>query len=994
LVTALFAKAVQRNILQGLIAPSFRFTIRLPKIQSVAAEVPQERRPMQRVILASVLILASSVAASPQTKSPVAPADYGQWESFTREFPGRPDNGIVLSPDGKWLAYVIVRSNRNNELRITNIADGAAKVAAFGTQPVFSSDSRWVAYSVGYSEAQEEKMRKEKKPVHRKLGLLNLATGEQTVAEDIDSFNFSPTGTYLAMRHYPPEKKDKPDAATPNEADEIQSSTLIVRQLSTGHESSFANVSEYGWQDQEKHGTLLAFAINAEDRAGNGVQLFDSQTGNLRALDSAASLYRGLAWRKDSSDLAVLKSESNSKYDNPLYLALAWTNLAEKKDPARIYDPSKDAKFPTDMRTVPFRKPEWSQDGSIVFIGMAKWEKEESHPKKAAKSADGDKTADAKEEEEPAAVEVWHWRDAEVLPFQKFRAKTDAERNMVAAWHLDSGNLVQLGHDLTEEVNPLKNQKFAYAKNWSSYAMERSIGRPAADLYLINIADGTRTKVETRLPYDYYVEESPGGRYLLFVLDDNYYAVNVATEAVVNITKGVKTSFVDRGSDETVRQKPPFGVAGWTKDDASVILEDEFDLWQVAPDGSKATRLTDGSADQIRHRYVKLDRDEEFIDTEKPLYLSLFGVWSKKSGYAKLTLSASGTPAEEHLIWADKSVNRLAKAKDADVYGYTSETFVESPNFYVAGSDLKNSKPVTHTNSFQDKYAWGREELIEYKNSRGQRLQGALYYPAGYEPGKKYPMIVYMYEKLSDGLHHYSAPSERDYYNAAAVGSHGYLLLEPDIVFKAREPGVSVVDCVTAAVKKVIQMGVVDPKAVGVMGHSWGGFDSVYLATHTTNFFAAGVAGAPITDLVSNYGNHHWSIGIAETDHIETGQQRMEVPLYEDLPAYIRNSAVFNVQNMTTPLLIEVGDSDGTVFFHQGVELYNIARRAKKNVVLIEYAGEDHGLRKKPDQIDYHRRIFAWFDHYLKNETAATWITNGESYLDREEELKALKARE
>ena len=162
-------------------------------------------------------------------------------------------------------------------------------------------------------------------------------------------------------------------------------------------------------------------------------------------------------------------------------------------------------------------------------------------------------------------------------------------------------------------------------------------------------------------------------------------------------------------------------------------------------------------------------------------------------------------------------------------------------------------------------------------------------------------------------------------------------------------------------------MGAVDPKRVGVVGHSWGGFDTAFLATHTNGVFAAAVAGAPITDLVSNYGNHHWSSGIAETDHIETGQQRMEVPLYEDLPDYIANSAVFNVQNMTVPLLIEVGDADGTVFWHQGVELYNIARRAKKNVVMLVYNGEDHGLRQKKNQVDYQHRILEWFGHYLKD---------------------------
>ncbi len=276
---------------------------------------------------------------------------------------------------------------------------------------------------------------------------------------------------------------------------------------------------------------------------------------------------------------------------------------------------------------------------------------------------------------------------------------------------------------------------------------------------------------------------------------------------------------------------------------------------------------------------------------------------------------------------------------------------------------------------------------MEYQTPKGVRLQGALYYPAGYESGKKYPMVVYMYEKLSDNLHHFSAPTEREYYNPAAITDHGYFLLMPDIVFRPREPGLSVAECVGAAVKKVLSAGNVDPKKIGIVGHSWGGFDTAFLATHT-NLFAAAVAGAPITDLVSNYGNHHWGSGIAETDHIETGQQRMEVPIYEDLQAYIRNSAIFNVQNMTTPLLIEVGDADGTVFFHQGVELYNIARRAGKEVVLISYAGEDHGLSKKADQVDYQRRIFAWFGHYLKGETAQNWIANGETYLDHQKALK------
>jgi hypothetical protein len=142
---------------------------------------------------------------------------------------------------------------------------------------------------------------------------------------------------------------------------------------------------------------------------------------------------------------------------------------------------------------------------------------------------------------------------------------------------------------------------------------------------------------------------------------------------------------------------------------------------------------------------------------------------------------------------------------------------------------------------------------------------------------------------------------------------------------------------------------------------------------------------------VSNYDNFHWNNGIAETDHIDTGQQRMEVPLYADLTAYIRNSAVFKANTMTTPLLIEVGDVDGVVFWHQGLELYNIARRAGKPVVLLQYVGENHGVRKRANQIDYHYRVLEWFDHYLKGTPAPSWITEGERYIDRERDIERRK---
>jgi dipeptidyl aminopeptidase/acylaminoacyl peptidase len=930
---------------------------------------------MRRILLPALVLVSALASVTAQSKLPPTPAEYGQFETIALQARGG------LSPDGRWIVYGINRSSRDNELRIAPVGGGGAtKTVAFGAQPAFSSDSKWAAYAIGYSEAQQDKLRQQKKPVQNKVGLLNLASGEASTLDAVESFAFSPTGTHIAMRRYPPERPAAAAGAAPASEDAPAGATLIVRELSSGRDTTFGNVGEYAWQDK---GGLLALTITAEDKAGNAVQLFDPKSSALRVLDSAAAVYSGLVWRKESDDLAVLRGKTDEHRDGPTQIVLAFSGLAEGNASPHTFDPTAGSKLAAGLRTVSFRRPSWSDDGKTLFVGVAKWDEQP-----AADKDKKDDKARADEDDEPASVDVWHARDIFVIPRQKLSARIDRQRNMLAAWHVYDGTFVQIGKSPTEQVVPFRRLPLAYVADWTGYAMDRTIGRPAADISLVDLRTGARTKVVDRID-DGDLIASPGGRYLLYFQADQYWTIDTRTRAIVNITRSVPTAFVNRESDATVTQKPPFGVAGWTKNDESVLLYDKLDIWQVAADGSKATKLTDGAADQVRHRYVRLSPDDEWIDVEKPVTVSLFGIWSKKSGYGRIVPGAKGV---ERLVWLDKGVSGLGKAKDADVYAYVAQDFDDSPDIFVGGGDLKSAKQVTATNPFIDKYAWGRAELVEYKSDKGERLQASLYYPAGYEPGKKYPMVVYVYERLSDGIHRFVAPSERDYYNASAFTSRGYIFLQPDIVFRPREPGLSVVECVGPAVKKAVAMGVADGAHVGIVGHSWGGFDTAYLTTHT-DIFAAGVAGAPITDLVSNYGNHHWSSGIAETDHIETGQQRMEVPLYEDLQAYIRNSAVFNVQNMKTPLLIEVGDNDGTVFWHQGIELYNIARRAKKDVVLIAYGGEDHGLRKKANQVDYQRRIMQWFGHYLKNEPAPAWIASGVSVLDREAELKKAKKK-
>jgi dipeptidyl aminopeptidase/acylaminoacyl peptidase len=940
------------------------------------------------VLLAAFVLVTSGLAA--QSKAPATFADYGKWETLV---PAGARGGF--SPDGRFVAYAINRSNRDNDLVIVNLADSTKKVTPFGAQPVFSSDSAFVAYGIGLSEAEQEKLRADQKPVQNKMGLLKLATGETTTTDAVESFAFSPDGTCLAIRPYGAEAAGGTgggaaaagggrggarggDASAA--ADDRPGTALIVRTLASGREMLFGNVSQYAWQDTER-GHLLAFTISAAGKTGNGVQLFDPATGVLRVLDSSAAIYTGLAWRKDATDLAVFRAKMDDKKDGPTQAMLAWTGLGQTER-LRTYDPAADRAFPAGMRTVSARRLAWSEDGRTLFLGIAKWDDKSEAPSRGGRGSAGGGDA-------PSTVEVWHAKDVVVMPKQKIDASSDRRRSLLAAWHLEGGTLVPLGKDLAnEQVTPIRKTALAYVAEWSKYAMNRSIGRPAADLSLVDLATGTRVALRANIN-DRFVSAGPSGRYLLFVEGDHYWTINVSTRAIVNITKAVPTSFIDRESDQTSPQKPPFGVAGWTRDDGAVLLNDKYDVWAVASDGSKAERLTSGAAEQVRHRLVRLDPDEEFVDLSKPIYLTLFGEWTKKSGYARRDPAGTVT----RLVWLDRGVGSLAKAKRADVYGYIAQDYDDSPDLFVGGADLKDATQVTKTNAFQADYAWGRSELVDYRTPTGRRLQASLHYPAGYEPGRKYPMIVYNYELLSQNVHRYVAPSDREYYNISVFTSHGYFVLQPDIVFTARKPGPSVIECVTAGVAKVIQTGLVDPKRVGVVGHSMGGYNTSILATRTSGVFAAAVAGAAMTDLVSYYGDHHWSSGIAETDHIETGQERMVVPLYEDLQAYIDSSAVFAAHTMTVPLLLEVGDSDGTVAWHQGIELYNIARRAGRNVVMVAYIGEDHGLRQKNNQKDYQRRILAWFGHYLKGEPAERWITEGQSFLDREAEIRREAAK-
>jgi dipeptidyl aminopeptidase/acylaminoacyl peptidase len=905
----------------------------------------------------------SSNGDSDDPKVPVTPADYGKFERLGR---------AALSPDGRWLAVEVNRVNEENELRIRRTDRDSLVVIPNGISASFTAKSDWLAYQITVSEKEREALEKQRKPVQMRLGIMNLITGDTTSVAGVQSFRFDHAGTHIAMRRYAPNGDRKSLGAD-----------LLVRTLANAEDLSFGNVSQYEWQGE---GPLLGLVIDAEGETGNGVQVFDPTTNVLRSLESEEARFTTLTWREENDDLAVLRIQADSAYQDSSHVVIAWRDLGTRNPQRFELDPTTFTGFPEDTRVVDYRGLEWSEDGRSVFFGIKDRQKKEMDETEADSSEARGEGEEAKagaderandDDEEPSTVEVWNAKDIDIIPEQKVYARRDRTENYLAAWLLDDDRFVQLGNDLTEDVTLIDGEDVAIGSDETPYERDRMFGPRYRDLYRVAIGNGERERILERVEFSFGT--SPGGRYLLYFADDNFWTVDLRNGRHTNITGDLPTSFVNVDRDVTVDQKPPWGFGGWTKDDRSVLLYDRYDVWQVRPDGSEGFRLTRGAEDSTRYRYARLDFDEDYIDTDRPIYFSTYGDYTKQFGYAQMR---RGQPPEQ-LVWKDAAVGGLRKADSADVYMFITQRFDDSPDYFVAGAMLAEPRQVTETNPFLSDYAWGHSELIEFENDWGVPLQAILTYPANYEPGRQYPMVVYIYERLSRGLHAFSVPSERSAYNDAVFSAEGYFVLRPDIVYHDRDPGMSAVAAIVPAVRAAIATGMVDPDGVGLVGHSWGGYQTAFTVTQT-NVFSAAVAGAPLTNLFSMYLSVYWNSGGTDARIFEISQGRMEVPFWEDYDAYRRNSPVFHVDQLETPLLVAHGTDDGAVDFNQGVEYYNAARRANKDFVLLVYNGENHSNRQKPNQLDYHRRILEWFGHYLKGEPAPPWISEGVPYLEQE----------
>jgi len=956
-----------------------------------------------------LLLMAAPLNVLGQTQQrPIELADIMAWKGIS---------ATALSENGEWFGYrvgpiegdseVVLRQTKGDKEYKFSIGEVPAPPVLFGppdpstlsvTGPAvaLSNDGKYAAFTVYPSRSEAARLKKQRKPIQNRVGIVNLASGEKIEVAKVRRFAFSgEAGGWIALHKYGPEA---PSAAAPGgppvsaavgappgsvspgatREERPKGSDLILRELASAQEINIGNVADFAF---DKKGRYLAWTIDAQDKAGNGVAIRDMESGAIRSLDSDdKSVYSRLSWTEEGNGLAALKGIEDKAYEDKLYSVLGFKEFGPAGAQKTVFNPAATDGFPAGMTVSPNRTPSWTKDLGALLFGI--------HKPKKKERPEGERvdlrTSDASSDEKVDLV-LWHWKDKRLQSMQQVQENQDKNYSYLAIYRPAEKKFIRLADDLVRQVTPAAEQKYAIGRSEDPYELMSHLdGRSFADVSVINLQTGERKLALTKSRWT--MGSSPTGTHFVYYDDGQYYAYDMTSGKSVNITKSVSTSFIDAENDVNV-VKPPTPFVGWSKDGKYVLLSDNWDIWQVPVSGGAAVNLTvNGRSDQIRYRRPAiLDPEQRGFDLSKPLYLDAYSEWTKKDG---IGLIEPGKPGVKRLMWEEASYGGMIKAKKADVYLYTRQTYKDPPDYYVTDATLMNGKRLTNLADGQEKFLWSSGTiLVNYTSEKGDKLQGALHLPANYEKGKAYPTLVYFYEKMSQTAYQYARPSANGF-NPSVYTSNGYAVFNPDITYKLNDPGMSAVWCMVPAVKAAIATGVVDPKHIGIHGHSWGGYQTAFIITQT-DMFAAAIAGAPLTDMISMYGLIYKNSGVTNGQIFESSQGRFTSGPWENWEAYTRNSPVAFARNVKTPLIILHNDKDGAVDFTQGVEYYNTLRRLQKPVVLLEYIGENHGLAKRANQKDYTVRMREFFDHYLMGKPMPKWYEDGVQRLDMDDHLRA-----
>ncbi|HET9372741.1 MAG TPA: prolyl oligopeptidase family serine peptidase [Vicinamibacterales bacterium] len=938
------------------------------------------------------------VDAQAPTKRPLTYDAYDYWRSI---------QGTRLSDDGAWLAYALTSQGEDGELIVRNVQSGQELKHPRGTSPTFTPDGKFVIFTIvpPKADANDDDENEAGGATGRggrggagtgagnavarnSVGIMALPGGTVTTVEQISNFRLPENAsTWVAMHKgraggggrggrggrgggraggggrqgggEPAAEGTQTGASGEKRKD--PGNDLIVRNLATGQDTTIADVVEYAW---DKTGTWLAYATSSTDAAKDGAFARRMSDGTTRTLKGGRGHYKGLAFDEAGQQVAFLSDQP--EYEKPVapYRLYYW-RTSDAGEATELVSASTRG-IAEGMVVSDNFTPRFSEDGKQLYLGVAL--------PPPAPAAEGAKA--------PLRVDIWSSRDPMIQPMQQVRATQERNRNYRAVVHLPEKRYVQLATRDLPNVNPGNDPNRALGTNDLPYQQEISWDTSYNDTYLVDLKNGQRRKLLEH--FNGPVSLSPSGHYVLYFdeKEADWFTYRIADGTRTNLTAALPVKFFDESHD-TPDLPGSYGSAGWTEGDRSVLLYDQYDIWELKAEGREPPRMItngDGRKQHLVFRYRTLNPEQRAIPTSAPLLLATTNDDTKATGYYRVNYAAGSTP--EKIIMMDKAMGAPIKAKNASTVVFTQQRFDEFPDLWLSDTSFAAPKKVSNANPQQSEFVWGKAENITYINSDGKELKAMLIKPENFDPTKKYPMMVYIYEQLSQGLHSYRAPNVGTSVNLSRYVSNGYVVLQPDIVYETGYPGPSAMKCVIPAIQTVMAQGYIDPKRIGIQGHSWGGYQITYMITQT-NMFAAVEAGASVTNMTSAYGGIRWGTGMVRQFQYEKTQSRIGASPWDAPLQFIENSPLFWIERINTPYLTIHNDADDAVPWYQGIEFNTAMRRLGKEAYMFTYNGERHGLSNRDNMKHWTVHMDEFFDHYLLGKPRPAWMDKGVPYLDR-----------
>jgi dipeptidyl aminopeptidase/acylaminoacyl peptidase len=930
---------------------------------------------------------ATPTAAARTPKKVLGIADYTRWRNI---------EGAQISSDGKWVAYTLRYTNvlpkdSRPVLHVMNTATKRDITVESASGAVFSPDSRFVVYTIDSipaprpargaatdSAAAPKAVAAAKPP---RMELRDLATGTTQAWQGMATGTFNTSSTHLLMRRRAPASGASGRAGGAPSAGARRGSDVILYDLKNRRAQFLGAVGDALFNTQ---GTLLAYSVEAELKDANGLFLLDLATGSTKVLDNDAKSYSRLSWSDDGKGIAVLKASDVEKMREHTANLVVFGDVSAASPKALIVDPDSTPNFPHTF-VISDRAPmTWSEDNRRVFFGII--------PQTALPDTSRRKSTDS-----VADVDVWRTADRRIQSQQMIEAESERNFTFRQAFNIDTRTFVALTDSTMTDLQLSPDGRWAVGRDERAYISDY---KPAtADIYRVDTSTGQRTlMLKGQLIGRHVYGIAPDGHSYLYWKDGKFDVYDLENGTIRTLGAGAP-SFVDTEFDNP-GTPPSFGVQGYTADGKGVIVSSDFDVWMLPLDGtSQPKNLTRGvgAKNEIQFRLVRTTpisetasrrmKTGQVYDLSKPVTLSAFGKFTKKSGFYEL----AGSKLRE-IVYDEAAFSTPQRARDAETYLFTRQTFVEFPDLRISGPAFNAATKISDANPQQSEYMWGHRMLVDFTNRDGRRLQALLTLPDDYVQGEKRPMMVNFYEKNSQNLYRYTPPAYLTGMGSSPIEavSRGYITLIPDVYFHTGSSHSDMLDAVEAATRKVIELGYADPAHISVNGHSYGGEGAAYIGTMSKLFAAVGV-GAGVSDLFTDFSQSWgWSYQVTGgsgqngNDYYLYGQGRWGFSPWDKPEVYYSESAITHVPNVVAPILIMHGTADPTVSFSEGMNFYNALRYNNKEAYMLAYTGEGHGLRGLANRRDLTIRFFQFFDHYLKGAPAPKWMTQEVPYLRKD----------